>query len=316
MAMIESRQRITHASEDGGGVLMEVTLAQELNLRKAGNIARILAITLLFIVTYLQTFVDLHAKYLEVDSYYSHGYLIPLVSAFVVWLKGTKLKSMTVAPSPAGLWALGGGLLLYLGARWWYVNVVANFSMLVVLVGLVLYLFGKAITWELVFPLAFLVFMIPLNKLSIIYITFWLKLLASSAAADIVSAMGIPVLVEGAFLTLPNALLEIDNACSGLRSLIALAALGVAYAYFVPVSFAKKCVLVLTSIPIAMAANLIRIVILILVSYFYSPQGQAYEVADFTTGFLIFLIAFAALFIISKGTIAWEKRQMAASVPG
>ena len=187
---------------------------------------------------------------------------------------------------------------------------------LVVLAGLILYLLGKTITWELVFPLAFLIFMIPLPKLSIIYITFWLKLFASSAAAGIVSEMGIPVLVEGAFLALPNALLEIDNACSGLRSLIALAALGVAYAYFVPVSAWKKCLLVLMAIPIAMAANLIRIVVLVLVSYVYSPQGRAFEVADFTTGFLIFLIALAGLFIVSKGAMAWERRQVAHSVPG
>ena len=214
---------------------MGVTLVKELSFRRASNIAKGAAVVLLFTLTYLPTFADLHAKYSEVDSYYSHGYLIPLVSVFIVWYKRDKLKSMRVEPLPDGLWVLGGGLLIYLVSRWWYVNVVANFSILVVLAGLILYLFGKALTRELLFSLGFLVFMIPLPKISIIHITFWLKLLASSAAADIVSEMGIPVLVEGAFLALPNGILEIDNACSGLRSLIALAALGVAYAYFVPV---------------------------------------------------------------------------------
>lgn len=286
---------------------MQVTLAQELDPRKASNIANIAMIALLFIILYVPVFADLHAKYSEIDSYYSHGYLVPLVSGFVIWHKRNKLKSMKVVPLSAGLGVLGGGLLVYILSRWLYVNVVSNFSMLVVLTGLSLYLFGKAITRELMFPLAFLLFMIPLPKLSIIYITFWLKLLAASAATETVYAMGIPVLLQGAFIALPNGLLEVDNACSGLRSLIALAALGVVYAYFLPVSLLTKWAVVVISIPIAMAANIIRIVVLIWVSYLYSPTGRAFELADFTTGFLVFALALIGLYIVSQGAKAWER---------
>ena len=292
---------------------MEVTLAQELNPRGARNIVKIAAIALLFIITYFPAFADLRAKYSEIDSYYSHGYLIPLVSAFVIWHKRDRLRSMRIVPSPAGLWVLAGGLLLLLFGTWSYVNFVSNFSMLVVLGGLALYLFGKAITRELTFPLAFLLFMIPLPKLSIIYITFWLKLLAARAATETVYAMGIPVMLRGAFIELPNGLLEVDNACSGLRSLIALTALGVVYAYFQPVSPLKKWILVLTSIPIAVGANLVRIVLLIWVSYLYSPTGRAFEVADLATGFLIFALALSGLYVVSRGSVAWERRQMTKS---
>lgn len=293
---------------------MEISLAQELDLKNGRNIAKISAITLLFVIMYFPALAILHAKYSEVDSYYSHGYLIPLVSAFVIWHKRNKLKSMRVVPAPAGLWVFGGGLLLYLFATWWYVNFIAATSMLMVLGGLWLYLFGKAIAREFMFSLGFLFFMIPLPKISIIYITFWLKLFAASVAAEIVSEMGVPVLVEGAFITLPNGLIEIDNACSGLRSLIALTALGVAYAYFLPVSLLRKCLFVLASVPVAIAANLIRILILIWVSYLYSPTGRAFEIADFTTGLLVFAIAFLGLYIVSKGAVAWERRQTVNSV--
>ncbi len=293
---------------------MEVSLAQELNLSKASNIAKWAAITVLFVLTFLPAFADLHAKYSEIDSYYSHGYLVPLVSVFVIWHKRKELKRMKAVPFPAGLWVLGGGLLLFLFGRWWYVNFVSDLSMLVVLAGLSLSLFGKAVTRELMFPLAFLLFMIPLPKITIIYITFWLKLLAASAATEIVSAMGIPVLLEGAFISLPNGILEVENACSGLRSLIALTAVGVIFAYFLPVSFFKKGILALTSIPIAVGANLIRIVILVLVSYLYSPGASAFKIADFTTGYSIYLIALLGLYIVSRGALAWERRQMANSV--
>ncbi|HWU38733.1 MAG TPA: archaeosortase/exosortase family protein, partial [Candidatus Acidoferrum sp.] len=130
----------------------EVSLAQELNLRKASNIVKWAALALLFILTFLPAFADLHVKYSEIDSYYSHGHLVPLVSLFVIWHKRKELKSMKALPSRAGLWVLGGSLLLYLFGRWWYVNFVSDLSILVVLAGLSLSLFGTAVTRKLMFP--------------------------------------------------------------------------------------------------------------------------------------------------------------------
>jgi len=295
---------------------VNATLAQELSLRSVSNIARIAAMALLFAIMYLPVFADLHAKYSAIDSYYGHGYLIPLVSAFAVWLRRHRLKRMEVVPFPPGLGVLGGGLLLYFASRWLYVNVAADLSAVIVLAGLSLYLFGKAITRELMFPLAFLLFMIPLPKISIIYITFWLKLFVASAATEAVSAMGVPVLLRGAFIELPTGAIEIDNACSGLRSLIALMAMGVAYASFLPVSFLRKTVVVLFSIPIAIAANLIRILVLIWVSYLYSPTGKAFEMTDFTTGMLVYAIALMGLIAVSQGATAWQRRWMNGRLSG
>lgn len=90
---------------------MGTTLAEELNLRSPGTAARIATISVLFLITYLPVLATLHAKYSEIDSYYSHGYLIPLVSGFIIWHKRDRLKPLRVVPSPPGLWVLGGGLL-------------------------------------------------------------------------------------------------------------------------------------------------------------------------------------------------------------
>jgi exosortase len=166
------------------------------------------------------------------------------------------------------------------------------------------------------FPLAFLLFMVPLPKYSIIYITFWLKLFVASMATEAVYTMGLPVLLRGAFIELPNGLVEIDNACSGLRSLIALLALGVAYAWLLPVSLLRKSVVVLLSIPIAIVANLIRIVVLLWVSYLYSPSGRAFEMTDFTTGMLVYAIALIGVGVVSEGAKAWERRWMSGRLPG
>jgi len=294
---------------------METTLSQELRMDKVSNIIKIGLITFLFILAYWPAFIILNTKYSAIDSYYSHGYLIPFVSAFIIWHKRNKLKNMVVVPCRAGLWVLGAGLLLYIFGSWWYVNFVAASSMIIVLGGLSLYLFGKKITREFVFPLLFLFFMIPLPKIVIIYITFWLKLVAATSATKLVTLMGLPATVRGAFIVLPNTTLEVSNACSGLRSLIALIALGTAYAYFLRVSLFKKYIFFLTSIPIATIANLIRINILIWISYIYGPMGNVFKRTDTTTGFLVFVFALIGLNIVGKWITLWEnhKRNISSS---
>lgn len=287
---------------------MRATLAEELDLQRRETLARVTTIVLLFGITYLPVFLTLYGKYVEADSYYSHGFLIPLLSAFVIWWNRDRLKTMTVVPSRAGLWVLGGGLLLYGLGTSWFVNFASALSMLVVLAGLSLYLFGPAVTRALWFPLAYLLYMIPLPKISIIYITFWLKLLVASLAADIVDAAGIPVLLDGAYLTLPNGVIEIENACSGLRSLIALTALGAVYAYLTPLSTPGKWILLVASVPLAVAANLVRVVAMVLVSYYYGSRGRAFEWTDFTTGLLVFAVAFLGLYLVSKVLRPWNSR--------
>jgi len=284
---------------------MHVTLAEELDLRSRDILARVTGIVLLFGITYLPVFATLYGKYVEVDSYYSHGFLIPLLSAFVIWWKRDGLKTMNVVPSRAGLWVLGGGLLLYVLATSWLVNFISALSMLLVLAGLLIYLFGFAVTRALWFPLAYLLYMVPLPKFSIIYITFWLKLLVASLAADFVEIVGIPVLLDGAYLALPNGVIEIENACSGLRSLIALTSLGAVYAYLAPLSTARKWILLVASVPIALAANLTRVVAMVLVSYRYGPRGRAFEWTDFTTGLLVFALAFVGLYLVFRVLKAW-----------
>lgn len=277
---------------------MGTTLSEELRLNKTSNIIKLGAIVVLFIIAYYPALIILNAKYSAADSYYSHGYLVPLISVYIIWDKRDKLKDMVVAPSNAGLWALIGGLLLYLFSSWWYVNFFAASSMVIVLGGLSLYLFGRKITKEFMFPLAFLFFMIPLPKIVIIYFTFWLKLFAAATATKVVAGMGIPAVVKGAFIILPNTPIEVDNACSGLRSLISLLALGITYAYFLRASFLKKILFSLMTLPIATAANLIRIVILVLVTYIYSPAPETFKMIDTTTGFLVFVFAFIGLHFV------------------
>ena len=289
---------------------MEMTLSQELRLNKNSNAIKMGIIGLLFVIAYWPALVILEGKFSALGSYYSHGYLIPFVSAFIIWHKKDKLKNMVVIPCRAGLWVVGGGLFLYLFASWWQVNVVAASSMIIVLGGLSLYLFGKKITWELAFPLLFLFFMIPLPKTIIIRVTFWLKMFAAEMATEASTLLGIPAAVRGAWVAFPDGtLLEVDCACSGLRSIIALVALGAAYGYFLRASWFKKGLFLLASLPIATFSNLIRIVILIWIAYVYGPGEAAFRVTDLVTGILVFVFALIGLNIVGSWLTLWENRK-------
>src|SRR6056297_2006594 len=92
-------------------------------------------------------------------------------------------------------------------------------SMIIVLLGISLYLWGFSVSWKLCVPIVYLIFMIPLPGIIWNQLTFPMALMASKVAAGVVGALGIPILREGNILHLPNVTLQVAEACSGLRSL-------------------------------------------------------------------------------------------------
>ncbi len=257
----------------------------------------------LLLVVYYPSMVWLNIKYSDADSYYSHGYLIPLVSAFIVWQKRKELLETIPTSSLTGLFLLIAGLALHVFSVWYQVNFTSALSLVVVISGLVLYLGGKEIFRKLLFPLGYLVFMLPLPSIMTIYITFKMKLMAAVLAVKVIDLTGLPVQLIGSYIILPNGTLEVGDACSGLRSLISLLALGAVAAYFFPASQRGKFLLFVFSIPVALAANVFRIVADTWVCYIYGT-GPIFKAFHDFSGLLIFLIALVFLFIIGKG-ILW-----------
>jgi Transmembrane exosortase (Exosortase_EpsH) len=102
--------------------LLPYRLADELRLDEPGRIAHLSIIGHAFLLAYLPTLAILQAKYSEVDSYYGHGYVIPVISGVVVWHNRHVLKRTPVVPSRVGLGVLGGSLLPHLLGGWWHVT--------------------------------------------------------------------------------------------------------------------------------------------------------------------------------------------------
>lgn len=255
----------------------------------------LISVTIFLILIYHSTFVWLYERYVSVDSYYSHGFLVPFVAGFLIWLKREKLKNMHWEYNSLGLALIILSLSIHFLSMLAEVFFVSALSMLCLLFGISLFLFGGKITRKIIFPLSFLIFMFPLPLVVINAISFPMKMFATkSAVLFLKTTLNIPIRNEGFQIFFPNASLIVENPCSGLRSLITLLALGSIFTYLLKANTKKRITLFLLSIPIALVSNLIRVILLSLGVYIYGSNITKGFFHDFS-GYLVFVIAFISL---------------------
>ena len=234
------------------------------------------------------------------DDDYTHGFLIVPLALYFVWELRGRLKAMTFEPSLWGAGLLAGGLLTLVVGSVGAELFLQRFSLLVVLAGLVWLILGGAFLRALAFPLAFLVFMIPLPAIVMNAIAFPLQLFAAQSATFCMEMAGIPVLREGNTIVLTNTTLEVVEACSGIRSLQALLALGAVYGYFTQKAVWKRWALLALSIPIAILANAFRVAGTGFLAYFIGPEAAQGFYHSFA-GWIVFAVAFVLL--LGAGTL-------------
>ena len=226
---------------------------------------------------YRTTLIWMYNRYMSADSYYSHGFLIPVVSLYFIY----QLKDSLVKIQPEGsLWGLAlvlFALLLHLLGTMLYVFSISGFSIFFLATGVTLFLFGQKITRTIWFPLAYLIFMFPLPMAVVELFSFPMKVFATASGVSIIRMLGIPIYHEGFNIYIPAGHLLVGNPCSGLRSLIAFLAIGAIFAYLVPISNLKKWTLFLFSIPVALFSNILRISVLILISNYWGVEAAAPE---------------------------------------
>jgi exosortase len=234
------------------------------------------------------------------DPNYSHGFLVPILSAYFVWERRQKLLGISRQPSAWGLLLLLSGVcLLFLGHIGAELFLMRS-SMLVVITGLVLYFGGWKILPALLFPLAFLLFMVPLPAIILNTITFPLQLLAAKLSTVSLQLIHLPVYREGNIIFLPHTTLEIVEACSGIRSLVSLLALAVVFAYMTQRQTGKRWILVLSAVPIALIANAFRIWGTGVLAFLYGTKVAEGFYHTFA-GWLVFIVAFVLL--LSEGLL-------------
>jgi exosortase len=245
------------------------------------------------LAVYLPVLADLVHQW-ATDENYSHGFLIPVIAAYLVWERRERIRGASVRVAPWGAFILlTGCALLVLGQAATF-GYPVRLSLLVVLAGLVVLFAGPQVLRILAFPIGYLLFMIPLPFPVLNRIAFPLQVLAARSATATLDILGVPVFREGNIIDLPSIRLEVVEACSGIRSLISLLALAVIYAYFVRRSWRDRIVLSLSAVPIAIVANAARVALTGVLAQTFGPQA-AQGFYHMFSGWLVFIVAFAIL---------------------
>jgi exosortase len=255
------------------------------------------------------------------DENYSHGLLVPFVIGFILWLEFDELKK---APQTPRFW-LGGGVILFallmllggsLGAELFTQRV----SLVLMLVGIIIYFFGTKVLQFLVVPFVLLLLSIPIPQIIFNKIAFPLQIYASQIAVWGIRLFEIPTVRKGnVFEILPRGAtqiiaLEVVEACSGIRSLMTLMTLALILAFFTRTKrefagngwfdffrnfdFWRAVILMLSAIPIAVLTNAARVTTTGVLTYYYGKQATEGSLHD-ALGWLVYVIALGLLILFN-----------------
>lgn len=262
------------------------------------RIAAALLVGLLLVALFYPTLRWLVGEWLGND-YYSHGPLVPVISALVAWRlwRSWPEAKRRLEPSNAGLVPAFAGLLIYLFALTQRAYFIASLAMILTLGGLVWTLLGGSALRRMAFPLLFLVFMAPLPFVEPLSVP--LAQVTGSISAGLVGLCGVPIQVNGAQVSLPNANLVVGAQCSGLRSIVTLMTLVGLVVFMVQGPWPNKALLALSSIAIAAFGNVLRVASLLGVAYVWGADAGFRYYHDYS-GIVFFLSALALLLLFSR----------------
>src|SRR5258708_31464332 len=254
---------------------------------------------------YISVLTDLAGQWWH-DPNYSHGFVVPLFCAWVMWKMKDRLGGLPSAPSwSGGLITLAGMGILALGVLG-AENFLSRASLLIVLAGLVVQFRGWSFFRVLLFPWAVLFLMIPLPAIIFNEISLPLQFMASRLGSSLLTLVGVPVVREGNVIQMSSLALDVAEACSGLRFLISLITIAVIYGYLKEPSFARRVWIVLAAIPVAIGANGLRIMGSGVIGEYWSPDKAEGFFHTFS-GVVVFALSLLLLMLLHSA-FGWTDR--------
>ena len=259
----------------------------------------------LFLALYHETLLGLIGIY-SVSETFGHGFLIPLVSAVLIWYRRNRLLAATPKPALLGFIGLIGLTTLWFVARLADVQLVEHAAFVAAIPCLVLAVLGWGVVRAILFPLFYLIFMIPfgefmippLQNVTADFVVWWLRLI------------GIPIFRDGIFLHIPSGSFEVAEACAGLRFLIAMIVLGVLFANVTFYTTARRLMFLALAVIIPIIANGFRALMIVLIAY-WSDHTIAVGVDHIVFGWVF--LTFVTILILLTGMAMRERAPPARS---
>jgi exosortase len=275
--------------------------------RPLPGVAAVCGIAALVIATVYWTTLDWLAGRWRTDPFYSHGPLIPIVSAGLLWMRRREFRLRPAGSLPA-LLLVGAALLHLLGVRLKF-EFLSAVSILVVFAGLALLAGGTPLLRAVAFPLLYLLFAIPLPRVILEKVSLPLQLFSSACAEAVFSGLGAPVSRQGVLLIFPSFTLAVADACSGLRSLITVLAISTLAAYLAPATRLRKFLLIAIGSAAALLVNVVRITLAGFIGI--SVDGDtACVFFERYSGYVFFALVILAM-LAAFGFLSQERREPA-----
>lgn len=256
-------------------------------------VASTLALIAAFVLLYSKVLAKLIHDW-GADENYSHGFLVVPLALYFAYERRDRLAALPVQPSNAGLLVIVASLAILVAGVLGAELFLSRISMIGLLAGVIWFVWGLPRLKVLIFPLAFMLLMIPIPTIVFNQIAFPLQLLASRFGEGALRACGIPVLREGNVIVLATTTLQVAEACSGIRSLVSLLTLGIVYGYFVDRRWRVRAAIALATVPIAILANAFRVAGTGVAAHYFGPRAAQGFFHTFS-GWLVFLVAFLLL---------------------
>jgi exosortase len=231
------------------------------------------------------------------DENYSHGFVVPFIAGYFIYESRQEVLSAEIASWWGGAIVIVAGLTLLVFGKLSTEYFTMRASLIVILAGIVLFLFGSQVFRSVNLSIAYLIFMVPIPYIIYDMVAFPLKLFVTRISVGVLKLIGVVVISEGNVIMFPATTLEVADACSGIRSLLSLLALAVAYAVFLKISNFRRWLIILAAVPIAIVTNALRVIVTGILAQVWGARAAEGFFHEFA-GLMVFLMAIVLLVFV------------------
>jgi len=247
---------------------------------------------------FLPVFFSLYSSWIEKDSYYSHGILVPVISGLLVWALRDRLASIPIKPSLVGFAVVVPSIFLVILFNLANGSGMQSLVLPVFIYGFVITIFGAEIAKALWFPIGYIYFMCPLPGFMLNSISFRIQVWSTIGATEMLRVLGLDASRQGVNISLPNVEVMVGAPCSGFRLLISLIAFSVLFVYLIEGPLSGKILLLALTLPLSVVLNSIRILMIAIVGEYMGTETM-HAFHDYS-GYIMLLLAFVVFYFLSR----------------
>ena len=270
------------------------------------------SLVIVLVLLFYGLFLNLVFSWQE-DPQFSHGFLIPFISLFMIWKQRNRIMILMESETPSRHYSIPAlffvlfGLCLFIFGKYTFLLFVEGFSFIIILLASILFIYGMNIFKIAFFPVLYLLFMLPIPARVLEFFSNPLQYLVAGISAWVIGLLGAPVFLKKELIYLPSITLQVEEVCAGLRTVLAFSAIGILFAYLYIRSTRLKIIFLMLIILFAIIVNISRVSAVGIFAYFISNDAGL-NIHKYGWP-LISIFGFSIIFLIGWAFTCMESRK-------